>query len=102
MMKFYHYTSTDKLRRIAWNHQENGCEAFKPRKRFIPMGAAPADLPEKKHELAIFGLLDPLDIKWCTAIYFPGKPLLETVLRDVSDDQLSLLEINVTPSDTNP
>jgi len=79
MMKFYHYTSTDKLRRIAQDNTESGCEAFKPRRRFIPIGAAPANLPEKKYEPAIFGLLDPLDIKWCTATYFPGEPLLETV-----------------------
>lgn len=97
--KFYHYSSTSRLRDIVAEFRINSTEMFIPHRRFIPIGAAPADLPDKKNDPAIFGLLDPLDTKWCTATYHSDTPLLQTVLRDIRDTSVSLLEISVNSAD---
>ena len=93
-MKFYHYSAQSGLFDIV-----TGNRGLVPRRRFIPLGPGSNGLPDKAIEPALFGLLEPMDKKWCSAIYIPGEPLIETVLGGVSDDKLSLLEITLAVSD---
>jgi len=97
-MKFYHYSSLDKMRDVqsGWGYGQTG---LIPMRRFIPLGTESNGLPEKATEGAIFGLLNPFDPAWCTQSYHAGYPLLESIVRDILSEKICLLEVNLKLSD---
>ncbi len=105
---FYHYSPAEKLRYIAQGgcyggNAAEGAESgtgLLPLKRFVALGVAGGSgLPEKAYEGAVFGLLDPLHKGWATHEWGEsGQPVFETVLHDMHDAELALLEVRVDPA----
>ena len=105
MAKFFHFTSTKKLKKILnidgreekrreEKRRENKLSLI-PSRRMVSLGIA--GIPEKGYEGAIFGVLDKEAKAWWINDWDCDTSLMETVLKDIdtdNTDEIALLEVD--------